>query len=73
MRSGEIVERLDTLTEFEEELGLPLGHFKILPSIETAEGVINAVVTARSSSRLIGLAFGAGLYGDDGNQPYEDW
>lgn len=61
--SPEIVERLDTLlTEFEEELGLPLGHFKILPSIETAEGVINAVVTARSSSRLIGLAFGAEDY-----------
>ena len=61
--SPEIVERLDTLlTEYEEELGLPLGHFKILPSIETAEGVINAVVTARSSPRLIGLAFGAEDY-----------
>ena len=61
--SPEIVERLDTiLTEFEEELGLPLGHFKILPSIETAEGVINAVATARSSPRLIGLAFGAEDY-----------
>ena len=46
--SPEIVERVDTLlTEYEEELGLPLGHFKILPSIETAEGVINAVATAR--------------------------
>ena len=61
--SPEIVERLDTLlTEYEEELGLPLGHFKILPSIETAEGVINAVATARSSPRLIGLAFGAEDY-----------
>ena len=61
--SPEIVERLDTiLTEFEEELGLLLGHFKILPSIETAEGVINAVATARSSPRLIGLAFGAEDY-----------
>ena len=61
--SPEIVERLDTLlTEYEEELGLPLGHFKILPSIETAEGVINAVATARSSPRLIGLAFGTEDY-----------
>ena len=61
--SPEIVERLDTLlTEYEEELGLPLGHFKILPSIETAEGVINAVATARSSPRLIGLAFVAEDY-----------
>ncbi len=59
----EIVERLDTLlTEYEEELGLKLGHFKILPSIETAQAVINATLIARSSPRLIGLAFGAEDY-----------
>ena len=59
----EIVERLDTLlTEYEEELGLTVGHFKILPSIETAQGVINATAIARSSPRLIGLAFGAEDY-----------
>lgn len=61
--SPEIVERLDTLlTEYEEELGVAVGHFKILPSIETAQGVINATRTARSSTRLIGLAFGAEDY-----------
>ncbi len=61
--SPDIVEHLDTLlTEYEEELGLDIGHFRILPSIETAQGVINAVHTARSSSRLIGLAFGAEDY-----------
>lgn len=61
--SPEIVERLDTLlTEYEEDLGLPVGHFSILPSIETAQGVINATKTARASSRLIGLAFGAEDY-----------
>ena len=61
--SPEIVERLDTLlTEYEEELGLTVGHFRILPSIETAQGVINATKTARASSRLIGLAFGAEDY-----------
>ncbi len=59
----ELVEKLDTmLTEYEEELGLEIGHFKILPSIETAEGVINCIKTAKSSSRLIGLAFGAEDY-----------
>ncbi|HKJ04993.1 MAG TPA: aldolase/citrate lyase family protein [Geopsychrobacteraceae bacterium] len=59
----EIVETLDTmLTEFEEELNLPIGHFKILPSIESAEGVINCIKTAKSSKRLIGLAFGAEDY-----------
>jgi len=59
----EIVERLDTmLTEFEEDLGLEIGRFRILPSIETAEGVINTVAISRSSNRLIGLAFGAEDY-----------
>ncbi|WP_263772231.1 HpcH/HpaI aldolase/citrate lyase family protein [Propionivibrio soli] len=59
----EVVEHLDTLlTEYEEELGLRVGHFKILPSIETAEGVLNAPKTARASDRLIGLAFGAEDY-----------
>jgi len=61
--SPEIVERLDTLlTEYEEELGLAVGHFRILPSIETAQGVLNAARTARASDRLIGLAFGAEDY-----------
>jgi len=59
----EIVETLDTLlTEFEEELGLEIGRFRILPSIESAEGVINCIQTARSTRRLIGLAFGAEDY-----------
>lgn len=61
--SPEIVERLDTLlTEFEEELGVEIGRFKILPSIESAAGVINSVKIARCSSRIIALAFGAEDY-----------
>jgi len=59
----EVVEHLDTLlTEYEEELGFEVGSFKILPSIETAEGVLNAPKTAKASERLIGLAFGAEDY-----------
>lgn len=59
----EVVETLDTLmTEFEEELGLEIGRFKILPSIESAEGVINCIRTAKATKRLIGLAFGAEDY-----------
>ncbi len=59
----ELVERLDTLlTEQEEKLGLDLGHFKIMPSIESAQGVLNCVETARASSRLVALAFGAEDY-----------
>lgn len=56
----EVVERLDTLlTEQEEHLGLEIGHFKIIPSIESAQGVLNSVLTAVSSPRLVALAFGA--------------
>jgi len=59
----EIVERLDTLlTEQEERLHLEIGHFKIIPSIESAQGVLNCVETARASSRIVALAFGAEDY-----------
>jgi citrate lyase subunit beta / citryl-CoA lyase len=61
--SPEVVERLDTLlTEFEEELGLEIGRFQILPSIESALGVIHAIDIAQTSKRLLGLAFGAEDY-----------
>jgi citrate lyase subunit beta/citryl-CoA lyase len=59
----EIVERLDTfLTEYEEELGVELGRFQILPSIESALGVINCIDIAATSKRILGLAFGAEDY-----------
>jgi len=59
----EVVERLDTLlTEQEELLGLDIGHFKIIPSIESAQGVLNCVETARASARIVALAFGAEDY-----------
>lgn len=61
--SPELVERLDTLlTEQEEKLGLPIGHFKIIPSIESARGVLNCVQVACASPRLVALAFGAEDY-----------
>ena len=59
----EIVERLDTrLTEFEEELGEEIGRFRILPSIESALGILNAATIARTSKRVFALAFGAEDY-----------
>lgn len=61
--SREVVEKLDTLlTESEEQLGLPIGWFKIIPSIESAVGVLNCVEVAQASSRLVALAFGAEDY-----------
>jgi len=59
----EIVERLDTfLTEHEEALGVEIGTFRILPSIESALGVINCIDIAACSTRILGLAFGAEDY-----------
>jgi citrate lyase subunit beta/citryl-CoA lyase len=59
----EIVERLDTfLTEHEEALGVEIGRFRILPSIESALGVINCIQIANTSKRILGLAFGAEDY-----------
>jgi len=61
--SPEVVERLDTLlTEYEERLRLDIGHFSILPSIESAVGILNCVGTARASRRIVALAFGAEDY-----------
>ena len=59
----DVVERLDTLlTEYEERLDLPIGHFSNLPSNESAIGVLNCVRTARASRRIVALAFGAEDY-----------
>jgi len=61
--TAEVVERLDTaLTEYEEELKVEIGRFRILPSIESALGVIHCIDIAAASSRILGLAFGAEDY-----------
>jgi citrate lyase subunit beta/citryl-CoA lyase len=61
--SPEVVERLDTLlTEYEEKLGLDIGHYTIMPSIESAVGILNCVGTAQASKRIVALAFGAEDY-----------
>ena len=59
----DVVEHLATvLTEHEERLGLEVGYFKIIPSIESATGLLNCVDTATASRRLVALAFGAEDY-----------
>ncbi len=56
----EIVERCDTLlTEYEEQLGIDIGRFKLILSIESALGLINVVEIAQASKRIVALAFGA--------------
>jgi citrate lyase subunit beta/citryl-CoA lyase len=58
-----LVKQLDSmLLDYEKQLNLEIGHFKIIPSIENALGVINCAETAKASSRLVALAFGAEDY-----------
>jgi len=59
----ETVERLDDiLTNMEEFMGCEIGHFKIIASVESAFGILNAEKTARASDRLIALGFSAEDY-----------
>ncbi len=53
------------LTVLERERGLPEGHTKIIPWIETAKGVANVREIATATPRIIGLAFGAEDYTTD--------
>jgi len=53
------------LDEVEAERGLPAGKVKLIPLIETARGVLNALEVAKSSPRNTSLAFGAEDYTAD--------
>ena len=46
------------LSEIEEKNGLPSGHFKLIPIIETAEAVLRVREIAASSPRICGLCWG---------------
>lgn len=61
--SPAMVKRLDqVLTEYEEMMGTEVGYFKVIASVESAEGILNAEHTARASDRLVGLGFSAEDY-----------
>ena len=47
------------LESLERKVSVPVGSTKLIPWIETARGVANAVGICHSSSRILGVAFGA--------------
>lgn len=50
---------IDRLLEsFEFKNNLPPGHFKLIALIETSEAVLNALSIAKSSDRMVALAYG---------------
>lgn len=56
---AEDIERLASkLEQIERDLGLPEGHFSLIPVIETVRAVLNARAVTKASQRLVGLIFG---------------
>ena len=53
------------LLEQENRRGLPAGHTRILPIVETVRGILNLAQIAGSSDRLVGLAYGAEDFATD--------
>lgn len=60
--AGEIRDYNLRLTSVEKKSGLPAGHFKVIPLIETASAVINALSIAKASDRITNLLFGCEDY-----------
>jgi len=58
--TGQDIQKIDKIvTRLEKERGLPEGHVRMLPWIETSLGLINAYDIASSSPRINGVIFGA--------------
>lgn len=63
---GEYIQDLDErLSSLEKENGLSEGSIRIIPLIETAEGIENAFRIAKASNRVTGLFLGAEDYSAD--------
>ncbi|MBM4406709.1 MAG: CoA ester lyase [Chloroflexi bacterium] len=66
MESREMALELSALLSvLERERGLPEGHTKVIPWIETGKGLANVREIAASTPRMLGIAFGAEDYSAD--------
>ncbi len=69
----EIRQLCDLLDGLECQAGLPLGHTKLIPWLETARAIVNAYQITSASPRIVGVAFGAEDFTNDmGVQRSED-
>jgi citrate lyase subunit beta / citryl-CoA lyase len=55
----DIVQISDMLARLEERAGVPVGHVKLVPWIETAMAIVHVYDICKASPRIIGVAFGA--------------
>ncbi len=60
IQTAEDIDRIVRLiAPLEERAGIPTGHVKLVPWIETAMAIVHAYAICTASSRIIGVAFGA--------------
>ena len=60
-----VIECDKLLSDFEINLGLEVGKVKVIPWIESAEGVLNSRRVSNASDRVIALAFGGEDFTND--------
>ncbi len=53
------------LAKQEQHAGLPSGHLKLLPWVETAEAIVNVNAICRASERIVAVAFGGEDFTND--------
>jgi citrate lyase subunit beta / citryl-CoA lyase len=69
---NELVALTELITQLEQERGIEKGNIKLMPSIETARGVVNAYSIASADSRVNALVFGLYDFLHDMHLDYAD-
>jgi citrate lyase subunit beta / citryl-CoA lyase len=69
---NELVGLIEIITQLEQERGIEKGNIKLMPSIETAKGVVNAYSIAGADSRINALIFGLYDFLHDMHLDYAD-
>ncbi len=63
--AGDISAISQVLEAHERRRGLPVGHLKLVPWIETAEAIVNCNAICRASERIVAVAFGGEDFTND--------
>ena len=69
---NELVGLIEIITQLEQERGIEKGNIKLMPSIETAKGVVNAYSIGGADSRVNALIFGLYDFLHDMHLDYSD-
>ncbi|MGA9154402.1 MAG: CoA ester lyase [Candidatus Nitrosopolaris sp.] len=69
---NELVGLIEIITQLERERGIEKGNIKLMPSIETAKGVVNAYSIGGADSRVNALIFGLYDFLHDMHLDYAD-